>query len=170
MLMHTGSTLPQLGSVELGLFRERLAGEPANSPTGEPLASSIVVGKLGRDAKIMSVGDVDNLTTDHGEQDGLAGELFLGDLEEVLVQNNDVGELSDLERADLLVSAEEAGAVDGYGLESRLARDAGAGREDGVEGRALRRGRVGVCRVSGASDGDLECKELVEGVNLDIQH
>lgn len=155
MLMHTSSTLPQLGSVELGLLRQRLASETADSPAGELLAGSIVIGKLGRDAEIMSVGDVNNLTTDHGEQNGLAGELFLGDLEEVLVQNNDIGELSDLERANLLIGAEEASAVDGYGLESGLARDAAARREDGVEGRALRRGGVGVCRVSGASNGNL---------------
>lgn len=85
MLMHTGSTLPQLSSVELGLLRERLAGETSNGPAGEPLAGGIVIGKLGRDAEIMSVCDVDNLTTDHGEQNGLAAELLLGDLEEVLV-------------------------------------------------------------------------------------
>jgi hypothetical protein len=42
----------------------------------------------------MALGYIKHLSTNHGEQHLLATELLLGDLEEVVLENNNIGQLA----------------------------------------------------------------------------
>jgi hypothetical protein len=165
MLMNTSAALSKLGRIGFGSLRQLVGVEAADSSTGELSAGFVVIGELSLDAKVLSVSYINHLTADHGKQNLLAAKFGLRDLEEVVFEDDNVSELADFKRADLLVGAEETGAVNGDGLEGGFAGDSVA-RELSVEGRALGCGGVGVLRITGASDGDLECKELIERINL----
>ncbi|KAJ3524774.1 hypothetical protein NM208_g11920 [Fusarium decemcellulare] len=117
VLVHTSSSLPQPGCISLCLLGELLSPESANGATSKLGASLVVIGELGLDSKILSLCYVEDLAANHGEKHFLPAELFHGHLEEVVLQNNNVGQLANLKRTNLLVGAQEAGAVDGDGAQ-----------------------------------------------------
>lgn len=176
MLVRANAARPELSSGRLTLLAEPLTGESADRSGSQTLVDGLreMVGELGgeasRDVDKLGgvVGDEDGLASDDGHQDAVAAERLVGNLEEIILEDDQVRKLAPGQGADLVVGAQEAGRVDGDGADDLLTRQAALGTlgKGGIIRCALEGGRVGVLGVASAGDADLEGEELVEGVNL----
>lgn len=176
MLMRANPPLPQLSSSRLPILAKPLPSKATNRPSSQSLIDRLLEvvrelgGEAGRDRDEVGgvISNKDRRASDNRHQHAVAAELLVGDLEEVLLEDDQIGQLVPRDGADLVVGPQEARRVDGDGADGLLAGQAalGARGEGHVVGGALEGGRVGVLGVAAAGDADLEGEELVEGVDL----
>lgn len=115
VLVNTSSSLAKLGGPLPGLVRKVLSSKSSNSATSQLRTGLVIVGILCIDAEVFSISDVDDLASNHGQENLLTAELLHRDLHKVLVENDDISKFPSLKRTNMLVRSEEVSAVDGDG-------------------------------------------------------